>query len=259
MLDSMKLSKSRYIFALVLFSSIHLWLLRVQHNAASRNSSTFTVPNVQSAFNSNTATITMLIDQINLQIVHNFLSAEECTQLIQYSGTLYEPSVVVNGTDYVHSSIRESSTAVLLPNETSLVSSIESRVATFANVNINQVELLQITRYSDSQQIKQHYDYYPIEHAKRINNQRQYTMLIYLNTVEEEWGGGTHFVHFNRTIQPLRGTALFWRNAFDMYDVDPWTLHIGQPVQQKQKFILSIWFKFNPDVSRGSIEQVQTY
>lgn len=201
----------------------------------------------------NEPTVTMIIDPIELQSISNFLTPDECEELIRYTDEKYEPSFVVNGTELIYSNLRTSSSAILLPEETELVASIESRVAAFANVSINQLELLQTIRYTETEEIKAHHDYYNVEHAKRVNNQRLYTMLIYLNTVDTQWGGATHFVYFNKSFQPVRGTALFWRNAFSMYDVDTLTLHVGQPVQQEQKYVMSVWLKLNPDSIRLSI------
>ena len=195
-------------------------------------------------------TVTMVDDRIELQIVNNFLTESECEQLINDAHINYQPSLLVGDDNPILHSGRTSTSAELKPHDNELIQSIEQRIAEFADVDISQLEALQLIHYDDTQFIKPHYDYFTVKKAKSVANQRHYTMLVYLNTVQSQYGGGTQFVRLNHTIQPVQGTAVLWRNVYNISTPDKLTLHQALPVYNTVKYVLSAWIKFQPDTYR---------
>ena len=55
------------------------------------------------------------------------------------------------------------------------------------NIDSTKIEELQITKYNNENYYKLHHDY-----IKELTNKRKYSVIIYLNSFEEEYGGATY-------------------------------------------------------------------
>jgi prolyl 4-hydroxylase len=75
------------------------------------------------------------------------------------------------------------------------------------------------------------------------SGQRTWTFMIYLNDVEE--GGETDFPTLQKTITPVKGTAVVWKNSNGTGSENPAALHAGLPVKQGRKVIITKWFREN--------------
>ena len=191
-----------------------------------------------------------LIDErIQLRYLDRFLNDTQCDWLVNFGETRYSESKLVlrNGTKITHPD-RTSATAYSYKNETSMIWSIEQAAIEVLRINYNQLEALQLVRYLSGQEIKPHYDYFTGDYRKKLNNQRQYTIFVYLNNVEN--GGGTHFPRLNRTIQPRKGAALWWHNCANITQPYTDSLHAGLPPigTNSVKYGLNIFSMYQPVV-----------
>ena len=64
--------------------------------------------------------------------------------------------------------------------------------------------------------------------------------MIYLNNVEK--GGHTSFPEINVSVKPKQGTLLVWQNTQNSVII-PESSHVGEPVEEGEKFILTKWFR----------------
>ena len=74
------------------------------------------------------------------------------------------------------------------------------------------------------------------------------TFYIYLNDVEEEAGGGTHFPYVDPespdfVVQPKKGRAVLWPSVLneDVNEQDGRTLHQALPVLKGVKYGANAW------------------
>ena len=70
-------------------------------------------------------------------------------------------------------------------------------------------------------------------------------MLLYLNDIPQEYGGGTSFWHLNLTIYPIKNTALYFRNLKDDGTGHEHTLHQGDPLltDKIEKWAINSWIR----------------
>jgi len=70
-----------------------------------------------------------------------------------------------------------------------------------------------------------------------------HTVLIYLNDIPKEYGGGTSFPNLKLSIQPVKNAALYFRNLKKNGEGHQDTLHAGNPLETSeiQKFAINSW------------------
>ena len=143
----------------------------------------------------------------------------------------------------VPTSLGRTSRTAYLPMEDAVVKCLSQRFATVAAMPPSHMEDLQIVRYRLGEEYKPHLDEEP---------KRQRTIFAYLKDLKLQTGkcgGGTEFpkIRQNRqllTVYPKRGSAVMWDNFMAQGNVNPFTLHAGQPVTcpDAGKEELNIWF-----------------
>jgi len=103
------------------------------------------------------------------------------------------------------------------------------------------MEPLQIVNYKKNQYYYEHYDWG--SSGTMNENQRWHTVLIYLNDVPKEFGGGTSFPKLQLSIQPIKNAALYFRNLDKDGKGHPDTLHAGNPLETSeiQKYAINSW------------------
>ena len=191
-------------------------------------------------------------------IYHQFISQEEALHLIALGRTRLTPSTVVNpeGSGSLYNPGRSSYTAFLEKSEDAIVKGIEERVAGLLGCKLSQIEPLQIVRYQFGQEYKPHHDYFSPEQLKTQNgNQRQHTLLIYLNTLPLEAGGYTVFPRLFIACLPSEGAALYFQNVRDgTHAIEEDTLHAGAPilVSGVEKWACNVWVRQQPWVQQDS-------
>lgn len=174
----------------------------------------------------------------------NFISSNECDILIKLSEGKFKKSTIVNKEDNViDNNVRTSSSTFFTHHQNEIITKIQNQLCDILNINLNQFEPIQITKYNKGEEYKLHYDYFD-KSSPQFNNQRIHTILVYLNDLDDNDGGQTYFPYFNKKFNPTKGKALHWQNVNDNGEGNTKTLHCSQPILTNQtKYILSIWIR----------------
>lgn len=189
-----------------------------------------------------------------IAVLDDVLSYEECEQLIAFSQSRLNRSTIIGGSVQ---DFRTSEGAFLKRGENALISRIERRISEIMNMPTDYGEELQIVNYKPGQEYKPHFDYVRStdENAQMIikkNGQRVSTLIVYLNDVEE--GGTTTFPSVGLTIFPQRGSAVYFEYCNSSGQLDPLTLHSGDPVIRGEKWIVTQWMREHlPVTSKGDL------
>ena len=125
---------------------------------------------------------------------------------------------------------------------------------------LEHMEEAQIVRYRTGEEFSWHYDEIPKEQLVN-GGQRIATLLVYLNTLSDEGGGGTIFRDLKGldgfgqlTIRPKKGSALLFFPAKADGSPDDRTLHKGE-VAVEEKMIAQMWIHeghYSPVVPDGN-------
>jgi len=190
-------------------------------------------------------------DRLELYIVLDYLSQEECETLVRTGETrLRESTVTVDTGD---PEFRTSQTCDIGFLDEPLVPVLQSRIAQTLGVPIEHAEIMQLQRYAPGQQFRRHTDYFEPDSQEYNDNclkegNRTWTFMIYLNDVTE--GGETRFDALEIAFKPRRGMAVLWNNQRAGLP-NPNTIHAGLPVIQGVKYIVTQWFREKPCLSGG--------
>ena len=179
-----------------------------------------------------------------MEEINNFLSADECQQLIKMIDANHtRSSVVEGGTDRTAVTNHRTSSTSNLDMQNSLVKNIQSRIAKELNIELIKGEALQGQLYEPGQYFKPHNDFFSGPaydmHCKASGN-RTHTLMIYLN--DDYKGGGTHFPTLQKTVEPETGKALWWYNMKDGKVQDQY-LHEGVTVDEGKKYVVTSWWR----------------
>jgi hypothetical protein len=187
--------------------------------------------------------------------VPNFLSAHECTLLIDLASKQVRTRIKKAGKVGKDGSVervegeRRTSTSAWCMDACSTNETVQ---ATFGKIEsllgIPQVnsEKIQFLRYLAGQEHAVHRDFIPFQ-IERESGPRILTVLIYLNTIPLSSGGGTRFPRLNVTIQPTQGTALIFPIVLshDLNLVDDRTEHealLFDPLEHQSSHNNSMFF-----------------
>ncbi len=184
------------------------------------------------------------------------MSPGECDELIALARPRLVPSTVVDpqtGQDVV-AGYRNSLGMFFRPGESPLIARLDRRFAELMRLPVENGEGLQVLCYGEGGATAPHFDFVaPTNDANRASlarsGQRVSTLLIYLNDVPE--GGQTIFPRAGWTIQPRRGSAVCFESCNRRGQLDPQSLHAGQPVLRGQKWVVTKWMRQRPFVPRG--------
>lgn len=199
-----------------------------------------------------------LCDNPELLSLHGFIAPAEIHSLVELAAPLYQPSgfsawgAISTG--------RTSDSAYLLDSSNTLLRQIAQRAARLLGVPIENIEPLQITRYSPGQYIKDHFDFFSakspgFDFAMLQGGQRTHSILVYLNDLKNG-GGETIFPLLGQKISPSAGLAVIWQNAKGRGFEDYRTLHRGEPSLTETKLVLNIWVRELAYVKRHIAEQL---
>lgn len=176
---------------------------------------------------------------------HNFLSSQECDELIQLGKSQLRRSTV-QGITHELSPSRTSYTTNFTKGQSATIRTIEKRVAGMCQFPAENIEPFQLVRYMPGQFYKHHYDFFvPGEESSVValkrGGQRTVTLFVYLNDVPE--GGETDFPKLHLRVKPTRGAAVLWYNMTLDGKEDFQTFHAGLPPKNATKFGLNIWIR----------------
>ena len=181
--------------------------------------------------------------RIEMFVMRNFLSGDECDMLVAHIERDRRPSTIAdaNGDHY----FRTSETCDLPMMEPDVVA-LDEKFAALSGIDRSFGEPIQGQRYEVGQEFKAHTDYFDPQGADyqtfcSIAGQRTWTFMIYLNAVDA--GGATRFKVIDKLIQPERGKLVCWNNRRPDGSVNPATLHHAMKVRKGLKYVVTKWYR----------------
>ena len=123
------------------------------------------------------------------------------------------------------------------------------RIADYLQVPVENIEPLQLVRYTPGQFYKQHHDHG--EYYGASSEQRPITMLLFLSTMPESDGGGhTLFSNLDVAVLPRQGDGIIWSNVDDSGEVLLDALHEAVPPKGNTgnviKYAMNVWVSDKP-------------
>ena len=180
----------------------------------------------------------------NIRLIHNFLEVGEAEHLID---------TVHRRLNSSNTTIRYSKSGFIGKSEDLIITKIENRIAKYLNSTLDHMERLQLLNYKKGQFYNYHFDWftdynYTINEDRR--NQRKHTMILYLNTIPKQYGGGTSFKYLNITVNPIKNNALYFHNLHQNGTGHNMTLHAGDELlsDEVQKWVINSWTRENPRI-----------
>jgi prolyl 4-hydroxylase len=178
-----------------------------------------------------------------MYIVEDFLTAEECDQLIEMSKDKLEVSEVVNQNNTsAMSKYRQSNSAYYTYAE---VPFLKEKAESLIGRNSTTFENAQVTKYLQDGFYKAHVDSFDpktSEGQKAMGNggQRVATILIYLTSNTK--GGGTYFPKLKKRFMPKKGRAVLFFPARTDGSEEPLNLHRAEKVHG-EKWVSQVWVR----------------
>lgn len=192
--------------------------------------------------------VSLRVSRPDIVVVDEFMSGEECEQLIEQSRRKLTPSAIVDPRTGKFQVIadRSSEGTYFQRGESPLISRLDRRISELMNWPEDHGEGIQILHYGVGAQYKPHFDYFPENESGGAlqmtqSGQRVATLVMYLNEVTE--GGETVFPDVGISITPKRGSAAYFAYFNSLGQVDPATLHGGAPVLAGEKWIATKWMR----------------
>ena len=184
-----------------------------------------------------------------IAVVHDFVSQEECEEILAHSWQNMERSTVASkdGKGQKHDK-RTGSNTWLQHNASPMIQGVADRISQMVRMPLKNAEPFQVVHYKENEEYDYHWDSFDesddvaTEEYTKNGGQRLITVLGYLRDVPK--GGETGFNHLGVNIQPRRGSVIVWWN------VEPNTTkreiksqHAGLPVLEGEKYAFNLWFR----------------
>jgi prolyl 4-hydroxylase len=176
-----------------------------------------------------------------IAIADNFCTPEEANYLIENARQRLNDSLITLDGKQIKDDYRTSQTAVMFhPNlKDPAILPLLYRAGMLLGLPATHVETIFVTRYRAGEYYKRHDDGYP-----GFDGDRLYTVLIYLNDLSEEQGGGTLFEKLNLGVRPKLGRAVTWSNKNPDGSYHSEYSHEAMPVAEgAEKWIVQLWFR----------------
>lgn len=185
------------------------------------------------------------LDNFDVKIIDDFLSKEECLEIINLAKPLLIRSEIVDNNNKI-SDYRTSSGVFIKSDKYDTLKKISEKVAEIVGIPRENQEDIQVINYQPGQYYKQHYDAC-VDNSKECEKDRESgirknTFFIYLSDVEE--GGYTAFPNLKKKFIPKQGRAIYWNNILNennKYIYDPCSLHLGVKPDKGEKWALTVW------------------
>ena len=183
-----------------------------------------------------------------LALLGAVMSPDECAQLIALARPRLVQSTVVDpqtGQDVV-AGYRNSLGMFFRLGENELIARLDRRFAELMRLPIENGEGLQVLCYGPGGATAPHFDFVAPSNAANQSSvarsgQRISTLLVYLADVEE--GGETVFPRAGWSVQPQAGNAIYFESCNRQGQLDPQSLHAGQPVLRGEKWVVTKWMR----------------
>jgi len=182
-----------------------------------------------------------------VRLVEDFVTAEEAAHVIKVGVPRMHRSLAGGRTE----SIRTSTTAMLPPDD-AVVRRITERAAHITGYPYANIEPLQLVKYIEGQKYEPHFDYgEACDFEENLDKgHRHVTMLVYLNSVPEEYQGWTTFPKLGIKMNPTAQNAIVFNDCMPNGEEDPRTLHGGSPPTNGTKIAINVWIRAGTWVPR---------
>lgn len=213
----------------------------VKQQAARQNISNYGAPINRSAlFIPNAEKLSS--DKLELYTLENFLNARECEKIVALVKSQLRPSGL---SSYEQDQcFRTSRTCDLGEIKNKFMADIDDRICRIIGIDRSYSEVIQGQYYEVGQEFKAHTDYFEENEMESYGanmGQRTYTIMIYLNDVEE--GGETDFLRVGAKFKPRCGMAVIWSSLNDDGSTNVDSMHQAMPVMKGYKAVITKWFR----------------
>jgi prolyl 4-hydroxylase len=187
--------------------------------------------------------------QIELIEIQNFLTEEECDEIIKMSEPLLADSHVYDSdNDNVQKESRISKQCWFNDDRHKLIEYISNKCANATSTNKTCQEQLQVVKYTEGGFFNPHFDpcVGDAKFCERMNKgsgHRKYTVLIYLNDDFE--GGETEFPDLGIKIYPQKGKAVIFKSVDEEGNIIKESKHGGNSVTKGEKWVCNKWIHFH--------------
>ena len=188
-------------------------------------------------------------DKQMIAVVHDFISQEECEEILAYSWQNMERSTVASkdGKGQKHDK-RTGSNTWLQHDASPMIKGVADRISQMVRMPLKNAEPFQVVYYKENEEYDYHWDSFDesddvaTEEYMQNGGQRLITVLGYLRDVPK--GGETGFNHLGVNIQPRRGSIIVWWNVEqDTTKREIKSQHAGLPVLEGEKYAFNLWFR----------------
>ena len=174
--------------------------------------------------------------------IDNFLSIEDCKHFINCSKGKLERGLGSNLTKIIQ---RTGTVNFISVYHDEITKKLVKRICFLIGMYPANLEPIQIGHYKVGQFYAYHYDAFDKRGIELDNRngfkQRIFTAIIYLNNPLK--GGFTRFSNLDIDIKPQLGRVLLFSNVVDFSEnLDKDSLHSGLPIDEGEKWILTLWF-----------------
>jgi prolyl 4-hydroxylase len=179
--------------------------------------------------------------------IENFITKEEAEHLMKTADEIKRPSTIdTKGDPYtLVNNVRSSESAHLGKSRDKIVKSIEDKACEYVGLDTTHLEPMQVVVYEKGQKFNPHYDFFSEDSQDILERgNRNKTILVYLNDIQENFGGATVFPKIGLKIQPQAYSAIYFENMNES-GVDYNTLHAGEELttDELKKYAINIWFR----------------
>lgn len=183
-------------------------------------------------------------EKAQIYVLDDFLGDAECDGLAELIGNNLRAASIMPGKNVEE--FRTSRTCDIGLLKETLVAAIDAKISDALGIALSHSEVTQGQHYGVGQEYKVHSDFFTpgmpaTAELTRVQGNRTWTFMIYLNTVPQ--GGGTSFPEVPCTILPRKGRAVAWNNLCPDGVINPDTIHAGLPVEAGSKIIITKWFR----------------
>ena len=202
--------------------------------------------------------LTLSVDPL-IQVIDNFVSAENCNYLIEKGKPKLGKALVSSASGGIESPGRTGSNGWLSIGDDSLLNEISLSISNCVQIPLENAENMQLIHYASGQEYRPHFDAYDLNSDRGIRctkngGQRLVTALLYLNDVKK--GGGTIFPKLDIVVEAKAGRVLLFANTLLNESMrHPLSLHGGLPVEEGEKWAVNLWFRQFPVVNNVEIKK----
>ncbi|KAK1267508.1 hypothetical protein QJS04_geneDACA014589 [Acorus gramineus] len=162
----------------------------------------------------------------------------------------------------IASQVRTSSGMFLNKHQDDIVARIESRIATWTFLPVENGEAMQVLHYENGQKYEPHFDYFHDKANQQLGGHRVATVLMYLSNIQK--GGETVFPDAEHhdlqakdtqmkddsysdcakggyAVRPQKGDALLFFSLHPDATTDRYSLHESCPVIEGEKWSATKW------------------